>query len=302
MHRLSCCLAVIVVTALAACGSGKDAPPGTGTATATAASPGTGAATAVPPPGDAAPAGPTLTIAQVPAVAGVVQHTQDDAVQDLSIAEADAGAPTSLRMERHVTKRTKVLDVRGAFRTRVEVHYEAARDVQTAAGKTEEHALPVAGKTYVVARDDAGKLVMATVDGKAVSDDERAFLEEDFGSELGRLPGMAAILTGRAWTQGAPVALGAVDIAQVAADMGAADEVKTATVTWTGTDAQIASFEVVIDLVRAGAVKMPMKAIVKLDVAHARPVEVLGTATIEGATPDGKITGTMTVHTLNRYE
>ncbi len=279
-------LAVIGVTLAAACGSKKDEPR---PAPAVARH-------------DAGPAVPTLTIAPGAPAVGLVQHTDDEVIQILSVLQAGAAAPEALRLERHVTKHVEVLAVRDGLRTSVRVHYEVGRDAQTAGGETSEQIMPVVGKRYVVAREADGAMTVTAADGAAISDEERALVEEDFSGELGRLPGMAGIIIGRAWPQGAAVALGPDEIAQVAADMGAGDEVRALTVTWTGSDAGVASFDFAIDVIRAGGVKMPMKAIVKIDVAHARPVEVLGTASIEGASADGKVSGTMTIHTQNRYE
>jgi hypothetical protein len=287
MHWLS--IAVIAVT-FVACGGGKDEPR---------------AQPKPAPVADAAPtpAKPTLTITQASAVVGSVQHTTDELVQDLTVEDPKEGT-MKLRMTRNVTKHVQVLEVQAGMRSKVKVHYEVANEVNSINNKGQFEPLPVGERTYILTQaPGAPELTIEPADKAKLTPEARAYLIEDFGGELGRLPGMAAVIIGRTWTQGETVTLGADEIAKVAADMGGSDAVGSLTVTWTGSEGDVATFELVVELSRRDSVKLPMRATVELDVAHARPLEVNGTATIDGASAEGgKVTGTMTVHTVNRYE
>ena len=243
---------------------------------------------------------------KAPAV-GSVQDSVDDLVQHLTIHDPTAPDPLELTLGRHLDKRTKVVEITGGVRTKVEVTYrDASESQQVAGGDDASRPLAVAGKSYLVWIEggEGGTIRATAVDGGDVGDAERELLVEDHEGELGRMPGMAQVIVGRPWTQGQAVALADDERREVAAAMGPGTTVDGISITWTGTEAGVASFAVDMQVVRgdgADQMKTSSHAVVRLDVGHARPVEVTAHAQISGQRSGATVEGTMEAHTVNTY-
>lgn len=240
----------------------------------------------------------TLTITWTGPTVGLVQTTHEQSRQDLTL-QAGAAAPERIQVERQIEKRTEVLEVAATFKRKVKVRYQRAHESQTAGGETVERDLAVAGKSYLVTLGDG--LIATTDAGAAISEDELAVLREDVEDELGRVPGMAKIMLDRAWLRGEPVTMGPEQVAMVAADMPPGTKVNALTVTWVRSDDGVARFALEVDAVGVGGMKMPIDAALAIEVAHARPVEITGTAALSGSSDGGTITGTISTRVVNTY-
>lgn len=257
--------------------------------------------------GTATPATDALLIRWKAPAVGSVQDSVDDLVQHLTIHDPTAPDPLELTLGRHLDKRTKVVEITGGVRTKVEVTYrDASESQQVAGGDDASRPLAVAGKSYLVWIEggEGGTIRATAVDGGDVGDAERELLVEDHEGELGRMPGMAQVIVGRPWTQGQAVALADDERREVAAAMGPGTTVDGISITWTGTEAGVASFAVDMQVVRgdgADQMKTSSHAVVRLDVGHARPVEVTAHAQISGQRSGATVEGTMEAHTVNTY-
>lgn len=235
----------------------------------------------------------TLTIqAKPPAVGQIsVVELEQHSTETLTIQGTDL-AITKDHTER---RRAEVLEVSAIAATKLRVTYEAREEQETADGQTRDTTAPVVGKTYVVWRDGAD--VRATADGGgAISDEERAALADDH-LDLGTVAQMEAMVTSRTWKRGEKVHFDAEELRELDHAHGATaagTQTTAATLTWTGTSGGVATFTTVMQIETdnaAVALSTTMTGTVKVEIAHARPVEITINVSGRGVVLGGRAAG-----------
>lgn len=120
--------------------------------------------------------------------------------QDGQLTES-ADETSDMRQRRAV----QVLKVEENRATKVRVHYEAAQQTVTHGEKSGTFRLPVAGKTYQVARDDAG-LTVTDEQGTTPPEDELSFVQRNMAA-VGRTNPLGEFFQGKRLSKGDVVKL-----------------------------------------------------------------------------------------------
>lgn len=235
----------------------------------------------------------SLTIAAKPPAIGQVSVADIDnhSTETMTLQ----GEDLTIEREQTERRRTETLEVSAVASTKVRVTYEQRTEHETADGKTQEKPSPVAGKTYVVWRD--GAMIRATTDGgEAVSDDEQAVLADDH-TDLGRMAQMEAMITGRTWKRGEAVHFTADELSAFDHENAVTAEgtqTTAATMTWTSLDAGLATFTSVMQVETDNssvAMSTTITGTVRVEVAHARPVEISMSVSGRGTVLMGRAAG-----------
>jgi hypothetical protein len=193
-------------------------------------------------------------------------------------------------------RRTEVLEVSATAPTKLRVTYEARTERETADGQTRDTTSPLVGNTYVVWRD--GHDVRAILDtGGAITDGEAALLADDH-VDLGRPAQMEALITSRpAWNRGEVVEVPADDLATRDHEQGvteAGTQTTAVTLTLTSVAGGIATFTTVMQVETDNAslaLSSTITGTIKVEIAHARPVEITTNVSGRGMRLSGPAAG-----------
>ncbi len=272
-------------------GKGTAAKPDPGTGTGAVAASKDPAPTEQPPP----PAADGFKLAWKPMAVGLKEEANDQVTTKMTIT-AQPGQNIDITMLKSEQVHAEVLEVNAeGVPTKKKVHYAKLEESQTMGGQTQTEPSPIAGKAYVIwVEGDAFKATSG--DGKEVSPEELAKLEDDQKKELGQIPGIAQVLFSKTWKQGEKVTLTPDDLKTLT--LGSKEKVvpSSAVVTFAGVEGGVATFD--FDVVAAmddGESKMdtPMKMQIKVDVANVRPTALSMTGTLTGKVKGMDAVGTV---------
>jgi hypothetical protein len=263
------------------------------------------AAAAVTPP-TTPPATPPASADEVtiPFIAPKVgdKQTQEEKMSTDVMISAQ-GEQMKMVASKEEKKSSEVVEVNGDVITKVKVTYAASKDTQSMAGRTQEKKGVAVGKTYVVWKE--GDTIKATDDkGGEVPKEELAALAEDWKRDLGQIPGMAKVITGKPWKLGQKVDLTPEQLK----DLAMGDEETTATsasITMTANDGKVATFDVDVAMEQKkgdGSLKIPTHVTVQVDIAKGRPLTMTMKGEIEGDISGTKAKGTMEGTQTATYE
>jgi hypothetical protein len=238
--------------------------------------------------GAAKPAGTTSLHWQAPAVHDHVTHTR------ATTLTLDVGGKTLV--EQHDERRvTEVLEVEADHPVKVKVRYDQVASHQRLDDDERDSTGPHAGKIYVVWKD-GDDVHVTTDDGRDAPDAERDAVREDLADELGRIPGMAQVLLGSAWTPGVTVQLTAAELVLMT-EAEPSTQAHAGTITLDGVAGDVATFHATVDaelVSPQGSMSTAQTITIHAQVATGRIVDATVDAKLDGDVQGAKATGTLT--------
>ncbi len=190
----------------------------------------------------------------------------------------------------------KVLEMEGALVTRIAVFYEIQ---ETSSANADSAPVveqgPLAGKRFEVWRD--GDVIDAKhADGTPITAEERSGLNQEF-RRLGRTDRAEVLLRDRAWKRDVTVALDAEMVEALGLGADDTNRFREGTITWTGTDGNVATFRTVAAFDHEGGGEIQLSGDVFVDRTSARELGGKGTAIVRG-----KLSGWDMVQTIELTE
>lgn len=151
-----------------------------------------------------------ITLRQTPSEVGDVVTTTEELGMEMTFR---GGKDATVSWEKRGKSRREVMAVDGEGTiTRARFAYEELREIEVMAAEKEVKALPLEGRTYVVARQ-GDRLEVTRDDGSAPSAEEMAVLYEEHG-DFGEAHPLSRVINGKTWRTGIRVVLDADEVAR----------------------------------------------------------------------------------------